>query len=85
SQKGVLKSATTRREGVVGNLDIGVDILAKFGLKNEKMVGRAFEEVNKEDNISFINHEFDKMVSMLGVRTPIVNTTVGIVAAAWII
>ncbi|MDO7203016.1 hypothetical protein Q5M85_00830 [Paraclostridium bifermentans] len=49
------------------------------------MVGRAFEEVNKEDNISFINHEFDKMVSMLGVRTPIVNTTVGIVAAAWII
>lgn len=85
SQKGVLKSATTRREGVVGNLDIGVDILSKFGLKNEKMVGREFEEVNKEDNISFINHEFDKMVSMLGVRTPIVNTTVGIVAAAWII
>lgn len=85
SEKGVLKSATTRRNGVVGNIDIGVDILSKFGLENKKMVGRKFEEVNKVNNIDFINHEFDKMVSMLGVRTPIVNITVGIVAAACII
>lgn len=85
SEKGVLKSATTRRNGVVGNIDIGVDILSKFGLENKKMVGRKFEEVNKANNIDFINHEFDKMVSMLGVRMPIVNITVGIVASACII
>lgn len=85
SQKGVLRSATTRRAGVVGNIDIGVDILSEFGLENEKMVGRQFESIDKENNIEFINHEFDKMVSMYQVRTPILNTTVGIVAAAWII
>ncbi|GAA0698929.1 membrane protein [Paraclostridium ghonii] len=85
SQKGVLRSATTRRAGVVGNIDIGVDILSEFGLENEKMVGRQFESIDKESNIEFINHEFDKMVSMYQVRTPILNTTVGIVAAAWII
>lgn len=85
SKKGVLRSATTRRAGVVGNIDIGVDILSEFGLENEKMVGRQFESIDKENNIEFINHEFDKMVSMYQVRTPIINTTVGMVAAAWII
>jgi hypothetical protein len=85
SGKGVLSSATTRRDGVVGNIDIGVDILSKFGLVNEKMVGKKLINVNKEDNIQFINHEFEKMVSMLGVRSIIVNTTIGIVATAWVI
>ncbi|WP_250674601.1 hypothetical protein LZ906_004170 [Paraclostridium ghonii] len=85
SQKGVLKSATTRRAGVVGNIDIGVDILSEFGLENEEMVGKKFESIDKDNNIEFINHEFDKMVSMYQVRTLIINTTVGIVAAAWII
>lgn len=85
SGKGVLKSATTRRDGVVGNLDLGVDILSNFGLENENMVGKKFVDVNKSNNIEFINHEFEKMVSMLGVRSTIVNTSVGIVAAAWII
>ncbi|CEN88566.1 membrane protein [[Clostridium] sordellii] len=85
SSKGVLKSATTRREGVVGNIDIGVDILSKFGLVNENMLGKKFIDVKKANNVEFINHEFEKMVSMLGVRSTIVNTSVGIVAAAWVI
>lgn len=83
--KGVLKSFTTRREGVVGNIDVGVDILSNFGLVNEKMLGRKFEQINKKDNIKFINHEFNKIVSMYQVRSNIVNTTFGIVITACII
>ena len=30
SGKGILKSPTTRRDGVIGNVDIGADIQAKF-------------------------------------------------------
>lgn len=85
SGKGVLRSATTRRDGVVGNIDIGVDILSKFGIENQQMVGKKLIKVDKKDNISFINHEFEKMVSMLGVRSTIVNTSVGIVAVAGVI
>ena len=85
SGKGVLRSATTRRDGVVGNIDIGVDILSKFGIENPQMVGKKLIKVEKKDNISFINHEFEKMVSMLGVRSTIVNTSVGIVAVAGVI
>ncbi len=85
SGKGVLRSATTRRDGVVGNIDIGVDILSKFGIENPQMVGKKLIKVEKKDNIGFINHEFEKMVSMLGVRSTIVNTSVGIVAVAGVI
>lgn len=85
SGKGVLRSATTRRDGVVGNIDIGVDILSKFGIENPQMVGKKLIKVDKKDNISFINHEFEKMVSMIGIRSTIVNTSVGIVAVAGVI
>ena len=85
SGKGVLRSATTRRNGVVGNIDIGVDILSKFGIENQQMVGKKLIKVDKKDNISFINHEFEKMVSMIGIRSTIVNTSVGIVAVAGVI
>lgn len=85
SGKGVLRSATTRRNGVVGNIDIGVDILSKFNIENQQMVGKKLIKVDKKDNISFINHEFEKMVSMIGIRSTIVNTSVGIVAVAGVI
>lgn len=85
SGKGVLRSATTRRDGVVGNIDIGVDILSKFGIENPQMVGKKLIKVDKKDNINFINHEFEKMVSMIGIRSTIVNTSVGIVAVAGVI
>ena len=84
-EKGVLKSFTTRREGIVGNIDIGVDILSNFGLTNEKMLGKKFQQIEKKDNIKFINHEFDKIVSMYQVRPTIVNSTFGIVITSCII
>ena len=56
-KKVLLSSATTRRDGIVANIDVGVDILNEFGLKNESMVGRAYSLVRKDDNIDYLSHE----------------------------
>lgn len=85
SGKGVLTSATTRRDGVIGNVDIGADILNEFGLYNEDMVGKSISTIDKDNNIDYINHEFEKMVSIASIRSIVVNSFVGIVAVAWIV
>ena len=83
--KGLLHSATTRRSGVIGNVDIGVDILTTYELQNDQTVGKSFTYVDKEDNLDFIKDEYDKMVTIANIRTNIVNTFVTIVAASWVI
>lgn len=85
SGKGVLTSATTRRDGIIGNVDIGADILSEFGLSNEDMVGKSISNIDNDDNIDYINHEFEKMVSIANIRPIVVNSFVGIVAIAWIL
>ena len=47
NKKGLLESATTRRGEIIANLDLGVDILNEFGLKNEAMIGRALNILKK--------------------------------------
>lgn len=85
SGKGVLTSATTRRDGVIGNIDIGVDILSKFGLESEFMVGRSLTTIEKSNNVEYINHEYEKMISIANIRPMIVNSFVGVVAVSWIL
>ena len=50
--KGLLESSTTRREGVIANLDLGVDILNEFGLSNENMIGKSLTRVDSEDSVA---------------------------------
>ena len=84
-KKGLLRSATTRRDGIIGNIDIGVDILNEFKLSNELMIGRTFETVQKEDNITYISNEYKKIVAINNIRATVVNTFVGIVSTSWVI
>ena len=83
--KGLLSSSTTRRDGIVANIDVGVDILNEFGLKNESMVGRAYSLVQKDDNIDFLSHELEKMATVSNIRSTVVNTFVGVVSVSWVI
>lgn len=83
--KGLLASATTRRDGIVANLDIGVDILNTFGLENEDMVGRIFTTVDKDDNVTYLLDEYEKIVSISNIRSTIINTFVGVVSVSWVI
>lgn len=84
-EKGILTSATTRRDGIVANLDIGVDILNEFGLTNENMVGKSYNLINKTDNIDYLLDEYGKIVSISSIRSTIINGFVGVVSASWII
>ena len=84
-EKGLLGSSTTRREGVVSNLDIGVDILNEFNLENSEMIGRSFSLINKEDNITSLEDDYEKMVSINVSRSSVVNTFIGVISTSWII
>ena len=83
--KGILSSATTRRDGIVANLDVGVDILGEFGLKNEAMVGRTYSLEDKEDNVEYVLHEYEKIVSISNIRSTVINGFVGVISASWVI
>lgn len=85
NKKGLLESATTRRAGIIANLDLGVDILNEFGLKNEVMIGRTLNSIEKGNNIDFLCGEYKKIVSINNIRSAVVNTFVGIVSTSWVI
>ncbi|MCQ7020513.1 hypothetical protein M9Y09_18630, partial [Clostridioides difficile] len=69
--KGILSSSTTRREGIVTNLDVGVEILDNFNIKNQNMVGRKYELINRDDNKEFLMDEYQKIVSISSIRSTI--------------
>ncbi|MGL5347476.1 MAG: hypothetical protein ACRDA3_08990 [Peptostreptococcaceae bacterium] len=85
NEKGILSSSTTRREGIVANVDVGVDILNELGLENKAMVGRSYSLIEKEDNVNYIQGEFEKIVSISNIRANVVNTFVGIVSTSWVL
>ena len=84
-KKGILASATTRRDGIVANLDVGVDILNEFGLDYKNMVGKSYNLVDKNDNIEYLSGEYEKIVSISDIRSSIISGFVGVVSASWII
>lgn len=84
-RKGLLSSATTRRNGIIANLDLGVDILNEFGLSNDIMIGRTFDYIEKDDNIKYLSNQYEKIVSINNIRSTVVNIFVGIVSVSGVI
>lgn len=76
----MLLSATTRRNGIIANLDLGVDILNEFGLSNEFMIGRTLDYIEEDDNIKYLSNQYEKIVSINNIRSTVVNIFVGIVS-----
>ena len=83
--KGLLASSTTRRDGIVANLDIGVDILNEFDIENPSMVGKAFSNVDRPDNVEFILGDLEKIVSISEIRATVTNSFVGVISASWVL
>lgn len=78
----MLSSATTRRDVIIANLDLGVDILNEFGLSNDIMIGRSFDYIEKDDNIKYLSNQYEKIVSINSIRSTVVNVFVGIVSVS---
>lgn len=84
NNKGLLTSSTTRRDGVISNIDVGVDILSNYGIKNPSMVGKSFKYIEEADNINYLNDEHQKIVTISTTRSNTVNTFVTVVALSWV-
>ena len=54
NEKGLLSSSTTRRDSIVANIDVGVDILNEFGLENNEQIDNNENIVNS--NITTDNY-----------------------------
>ena len=82
--KGILKSSTTRRDGIVANVDVGVDILNEYGLKSDVAVGKSFTTIKNDNNIDFLNNEYQKIVTTSTIRSNVVNFFVVLTVITWI-
>lgn len=83
--KGLLSSATTRRDGIIGNVDVGADILNEYNLTSNLIVGKSFNYIEKDDNLNFLNKEYQKIVSINLMRSNVVNLFVSIIAVSWVL
>ncbi|WP_455525989.1 hypothetical protein, partial [Peptostreptococcus stomatis] len=85
SGKGLLLSSTTRRAGVFANLDLGVDILSRFGLKNTEMVGRVLTNKTMDNRDEYMAREYKKIVAISSIRMTIINIYVAVISVSWIL
>lgn len=72
--QGVMTSDTTRREGIVGNVDIGPSVLDYFETSSDEMTGRTLRVIPKADNYSFLQDLNTKTVATSNFRYPVLST-----------
>lgn len=72
--KGVLTSSTTRRIGIIGNVDIAPSITDYLGTDSENMTGRAVQVVSKDQNFDFLLDLNKQVVSTSENRLPILSS-----------
>ncbi|EKX93272.1 hypothetical protein [Peptostreptococcus anaerobius] len=82
---GLLETSTTRRKGVIANIDLGVDILNRFGLKNKFMNGRVIKSVPMENSFEYLQKDYKKIIAISSIRMSKINIYVTIKVASWII
>ncbi len=68
--KGVLTSGTTRRNGIVANIDIAPTISNYLDTDNNYYVGHVINTVNINDKLSFIKHLNDRTNMVSRLRAP---------------
>lgn len=64
--RGLLYSDTTRRNGIVGNIDISASVLQYLGVDSGYLQGRPFHYISKEDNFN----------TLMNLENQVVNTSI---------
>lgn len=59
----VLYSDTTRRDGIVGNVDIAPTVLSYFNLNSNEMTGRILRSKDVEDNLNYLKNLNKRVVN----------------------
>ncbi|KXG74040.1 hypothetical protein [Thermotalea metallivorans] len=73
-QQGVITSSTTRREGIVGNVDIAPSILDYLGASSDVMTGRPMKYIPKQNNYAYILGFNEETVAISNHRYPVLST-----------
>lgn len=84
-QKGLLASGTTKRAGVVANIDISSDILDYFNIKSELIVGKSFNKNVVDNPIEYLSKDYEKIVSTANIRYPVLYTYAVFEMIIWIL
>lgn len=63
TNQGLLWSSTTRRAGIIGNVDIGPTILSYFHIEPSNMVGRSLTSIPQENAIDYIHYLNKRVVN----------------------
>jgi len=66
--RGILTSDTTRRRGIVGNVDIAPTILENFNIAAKNTTGRRITSIPMEDNLNYIQELNKKTVNTSVIR-----------------
>ncbi|MBB6214797.1 hypothetical protein HNQ80_000882 [Anaerosolibacter carboniphilus] len=73
-EQGIMTSDTTRREGIVANVDVAPSVLAYFGIDSDDMTGRSLRFIPKEDNYNHILKLNRDTVATSNFRVPVLST-----------
>lgn len=72
--EGILSSDTTRREGIVGNVDIAPCIAVNFGSNTNYFTGKPLYILEKQDKISYIKELYENTAFVYKNRLPVLFT-----------
>ncbi|WZL71483.1 hypothetical protein QBE52_10190 [Clostridiaceae bacterium 35-E11] len=73
-KKGLLTSGTTRRTGIIGNVDIAPSIAAYLGANTTDMSGKPIQVVSNDDQFEMLRKLNGRVVSTSQNRYPVLST-----------
>ena len=71
---GIVTSNTTRREGVVGNVDLAPSIMEYLGAQSENMTGRPLRFIEKEHNLEWLMKTNQGIIATSEFRYPVLTS-----------
>ncbi|AOT73327.1 hypothetical protein Gferi_26855 [Geosporobacter ferrireducens] len=68
---GILTSSTTRREGIVGNVDLAPSIAEYLGVQSENMTGRPLRSIERQNNLDWLLNTNQETIATSEFRYPV--------------
>lgn len=84
-KSGIAYSDTTRRDGIIGNIDVAADILDYYGISSELASGKPIEAKDKADALAYLEKEYAKIAATYQLRIPVLYTYAVFEMLLWII
>ena len=83
--KGIIVSSTTRRDGILSNTDIPVDMLNNFDITSPLMFGKKLNFKVMDNAYDYLNKDYSKIVATGNVRITTLYTYAVIEMIIWLI